>query len=104
MQFYAIHICQIMILRFYTVYNMHEMIKISGQTRENRKYYRKGSNNFDVDSTVYRCFSDYMPVDHESFQITVVGTRNIQKLIRCKQLIVDPLYLCPFVCLTPMYV
>ena len=53
MQFYQINFCQVVIFRLYTVYNKHEMIKIGSQTRGNRKYYRKFSNNFAADcSTV----------------------------------------------------
>ena len=35
MQFYGINIYEMMIVRFYTVHNKHEMIKIGNQTREN---------------------------------------------------------------------
>ena len=34
MQFYEIHICQIMIFRLYTVYNKHQMVNIGNQTKE----------------------------------------------------------------------
>ena len=52
MQFCEINICQVMIFRLYAVYNKHEMIKIDSQTRENRKGYRKCSNNFDADCII----------------------------------------------------
>ena len=34
MQFYEINICQVMAFRFYTAYNMHEVIKTGNQIRE----------------------------------------------------------------------
>ena len=34
MQFYEINISEIMIIRFYVIYNKHEIIKISNQTTE----------------------------------------------------------------------
>ena len=34
MQFYEITVCGVMIFRFYTVNNKHEMIKIGNQTRK----------------------------------------------------------------------
>ena len=34
MPFYEINICEVMIFRLYTIYNKHEMIKISSQNRE----------------------------------------------------------------------
>ena len=34
MQFYEINISQVIIFRFYAVYNKHEMIKIANKTRE----------------------------------------------------------------------
>ena len=49
MQFYEINIFQAMIYKLHTVYNKHEMIKIGNQITENRKYYRKYSNNFAAD-------------------------------------------------------
>ena len=49
MHFYKINICQVMILRFYTVYNKHEMLKIDNQMREKSQVYRKCSNNFPSD-------------------------------------------------------
>ena len=33
-QFYEVNICEIMIFRPYTIYNMHEMKKIGDQARE----------------------------------------------------------------------
>ena len=39
-----------MIFRLYTVYSKYEMIKIGSKTEKYRKYYRKCSNNFAVDS------------------------------------------------------
>ena len=38
-----------MIFRLYTVYNKHEMIKISNKPEKNRKCYRECPNNFAVD-------------------------------------------------------
>ena len=46
MQFNEINIYQIKNFIFYTVNNKHEIIKFGNQTRENRKYYRKCSNDF----------------------------------------------------------
>ena len=34
MQFCEINVCQVLIFRLYIVYNKHEMIKISSETRE----------------------------------------------------------------------
>ena len=34
MQFYELNVCQVMILRLYTVYNKSEMIKPGNQNRE----------------------------------------------------------------------
>ena len=34
MQFYEINICQVMIFRYYAIYNKHKMIKIDSQTKE----------------------------------------------------------------------
>ena len=48
-QFYEINICQVMILRFYTVYFKYEMIKTAIKREKNRKYYHKYSNNFVTD-------------------------------------------------------
>ena len=48
MQFYEINICQATILRYYTIYKKHEMIKIDNQAR-NRRYYHKCSKNFAAD-------------------------------------------------------
>ena len=42
MQFYEINICQVIILRLYTVYNKHEMIKIGKQTREKSQILSQG--------------------------------------------------------------
>ena len=49
MQVYETNIFQVMIFRLYTVYNKHEIIKLTIKTEKNRKYYRKCSNNFAVD-------------------------------------------------------
>ena len=46
MQFYEITICQVMIYRLYTVYNKHDMIKISNQTREKSQVLSQCSNRF----------------------------------------------------------
>ena len=37
MQFYEINICQVMIFRFYTVYNKHEMTKIGNEPKEQQQ-------------------------------------------------------------------
>ena len=51
MQFYEVNIYYAIIFRIHTIYNKHEIIKIGNQTKKNREYYRKYSNNFADDST-----------------------------------------------------
>ena len=46
MQLCEINIRQVMIFWLYTIYEKYDMIKISNQTKKNRKYYHKCSNNF----------------------------------------------------------
>ena len=54
MQFYEISIFQVMICRFYTVYNKHKMItKMPIKPEKNCKYYRKCSINFAADCTSF---------------------------------------------------
>ena len=45
--------CEVIIFGLDTIYNKHEKIKIESQTRENRKCYRKCSNNFAADCNIF---------------------------------------------------
>ena len=51
MQICEINIPQIMIIKLYTVYNNHEMIKIGNQTRKNREYSRQQNDSSTSDNS-----------------------------------------------------
>ena len=53
MAFYESNICEVMIFRVYTVHNKHERINLAIKSEKNCKHYRKGSNNFSADCTLF---------------------------------------------------
>ena len=82
MQFYEKNIYQVIIFRFYTVYNKHEIAKkLAIKSEKNRKYYCKCSNNFSAECTYNEGYLLKIPVSYRecrNFQCRI-DKRKLQR-------------------------
>ena len=74
-----------MIFRLFAIYNKHEMLKILNQTRKNRMYYFKFSNNF-ADDCSYHTSLKQLPKALGGTLITSFSfIYIIEKVLLCKK-------------------